>query len=296
MHWHWHWHWQVGHPSHNKMPKVAAGGSIPSALAMIADPPACPSFLFSKATRKSWWTTTQPSKIVPRPAKAPGDCVDIDQLKSSTNGRVEQIKGRPTMAQYGAATTFIDAYSRLGYVHLPADTSSASTLVAKTALESYATLHGISVQHNHADTGRFAENAFTQAVTEQGQSLSFCGINAHHQNAITKICISELQKQVTSMLIHTSQHWQACINAHLWPYAIHMATSQHNSLPPAGAGNKSPIKIFTNSPVQLNIKHYATFGCPAYVLKNYMQAQRKINKSTSRAKSWCIPRQIATTC
>jgi hypothetical protein len=63
-----------------------------------------------------------------------------------------------------------------------------------------------------------------------------------------------------------------------------MSNSQHNSLPSTGPGSMSPIGLLTGSPVWPNIKHYAIFGCPSYVLNNNLQAQRKINKWISRAR------------
>ena len=61
------------------------------------------------------------------------------------------------------------------------------------------------IQHYHADNGRFADNKFREAVAQKGQSLTFCGVNAHFQNGVAERRIRELQDHARTMLIHANR-------------------------------------------------------------------------------------------
>jgi len=53
----------------------------------------------------------------------------------------------------------------------------------------------VNVLHYHADNGRFADNAFIEDAKEQRQSISYCGVNAHHQNGKAEKRIRDLKVQ-----------------------------------------------------------------------------------------------------
>jgi hypothetical protein len=133
------------------------------------------------------------------------------------------------------------------------------------------------VQHYHADNGRFADNKFCEAVAQKGQSLTFCGVNAHFQNGVAERRIRELQDHARTMLIHANRRWPQAINAHLWPYAIRMANEILNSTPDI-TRQFTPIEAFSGTKVATNPKHFYHFGYPVYVLSNVMQAGQKIDK------------------
>jgi hypothetical protein len=61
-------------------------------------------------------------------------------------------------------------------------TNADETIDAKEQFERYARLYGMAVRHYPADNGRFADNKFREAVAKEGQSLTFCGVNAYFQN------------------------------------------------------------------------------------------------------------------
>jgi hypothetical protein len=67
----------------------------------------------------------------------------------------------------------VDHYSRLRFIHLQVYDSSAKTVAAKRAFETFAANHGVKIQHYHCDNGQFTDNAFKQACHEARQhSLS----------------------------------------------------------------------------------------------------------------------------
>ena len=84
-------------------------------------------------------------------------------MASTEVGFFAQMKGKLTKRCYRYATFFVDHCSRLRFVHLQIDDSSAETLAAKRAFETFATEHNVKILHYHCDNGHFHDNAFKQA-------------------------------------------------------------------------------------------------------------------------------------
>ena len=113
---------------------------------------------------------------------------------------------------------------------------------------------------------------------QQKQNLTFAGVNTHHQNGIAKQRIRELQETTRAMLIHASKQWPGVVTIHLWPYAMRMANQAYNAMPLLSHTDKqSPNKIFDNSAVDINQKHWKPFGCPAYILTAELQGTTGIH-------------------
>jgi hypothetical protein len=68
----------------------------------------------------------------------------------------------------------------------PKDCNSGQNAQGKTAFEQYAKERGVIIQAYHADNGIFRAYKWVMACKEKGQSLSFAGVNAHHQNGIAE--------------------------------------------------------------------------------------------------------------
>ena len=278
------WHHRLGHISPKKIRLLAKLGFLPTTLDNCRVP-LCTSCLFGKATRRPWRGKTSKNQVTKaKTVTRPGDCVSIDQLESTTPGLIAQLKGTPTTKRYRAATVFVDHFSRLSYIHLQKTTNADETIDAKESFERYARSHGVAVRHYHADNGRFADNKFREAVAKQGQSLTFCGVNAHFQNGVAERRIRELQDHARTMLIHANRRWPTAIDTHLWPYAIRTANDILNSTPDIKR-RFTPIEAFSGTKsVATNPKHFYHFGCPVYVLSNAMQAGQKIKKWSERTR------------
>ena len=104
------------------------------------------------------------------------------------------MKGRLTRRRYKYATIFVDQFSRFTYVHLQRTLTSAETIEAKETFEHKAREMGVRVEHYHADIGRFADNDFCNHVQRSGQSLTFCGANAHWQNGVAEKAIRDVKE------------------------------------------------------------------------------------------------------
>ena len=136
------------------------------------------------------------------------------------------------------------------------------------------------VQAYHADNGIFKAKKWVEECRQRKQDLTFAGVNAHHQNGIAERRIHELQETTRAMLIHTTKRWPGVVSIHLWPYAMRMANQSYNATPLNSHTNKqSPNKIFDNSAVDINPKHWKPFGCPTYVLKSELQGTTGIHRN-----------------
>ena len=142
---------------------------------------------------------------------------------------------------------------------------------------------GVHVRAYHADNGRFAEKTFLLDAKQKGQQVTFCGVNAHHQNGIAEKKIRDLQKLARTQLIFAKHRWPNAIETFLWPYALRNAASVHNNTTLTGA-KQSPIELFASVQVKPKIRHLHAFGCPVYVLKDKLQSGKSIPKWETRAR------------
>jgi hypothetical protein len=154
----------------------------------------------------------------------------VDQLESSIPGFIGQMTGKLTKQHIVASTIYVDHASDLSYVYHQTSMTSEETLKSKQAFEKFARSHGVNIQHYHADNGRFKDKLFTKDIEEKGQTISFCGVGAHHQNVAEKR-IGDLRRRATTLLLHAQRRWPDAINSHLWTYATRAANESRNYAP-----------------------------------------------------------------
>ena len=145
--------------------------------------------------------------------------------------------------------------------------TSEETLLAKKAFEAHCCNNGVKVKHYHGDNGRFADNMWLKDVEEQGQTISYCGVNAHYQNGIAEKRIRDLTERARKMLLHAKSRWPEAITVNLWPYAIRAAQDQMNLIPNDINGSCNE-ELFTGVEVSSKLKQFHTFGCPVFALNN----------------------------
>lgn len=245
--------------------------------------PRCTSCLFSKAIKRPWWTKATVNSFKSPQAFKPGDSVAIDQLVSSVPVLIGQMRGFITKKRYTITTVFVDHYSGLSFVHNQMTSGAQHTIKAKKAFERYALSHGVYVRHYHADNGIFASKEFTAAVARDIQSITFCAVNAHHQNGRAEKRIRDLQDTGRGMVLHAKQRWPKAITANLWPYAIRIANDMVNDSP-IQHKDDLPMELFSAVGVAPRINHLHTFGLPVYVLDAKLQAGQRIGKWANRAR------------
>jgi transposase InsO family protein len=199
-----HWHYKLNHPSHTVMTKMAKQRMLPRGITRIlttmskqhTKPPMCNDCCGAKDTRIPW--RGKGKRYIQRHLKKtphPGDVVSVDQLESSIPGFIGHLTGRLTNQCIVASTVYVDHASDLSYVYHQISMTSEETLKSKLAFEKFAASHGVSIKHYHADNGRFKDKLFSKSIEEKGQTISFCGVGAHHQNGIAEKRIGNLQKK-----------------------------------------------------------------------------------------------------
>ena len=275
------WHYRLGHLSFNKMNILATKGLIPKKLGKVR-PPKCACCIYGNMNRRPWRTKGGKQKSI-RIASQPGECVSVDQMESTAVGFIGQLKGRLTNRRYKYATVFTDHYSRYVYVHPQSRLTSEETIEAKKAFEAHMLNMHILVRAYHADNGRFADNMFINHCKELGQSISYCGVNAHWQNGIAERMIRTLRDSARTQLLHAVERWPNTATTHLWPYALTYAAHLHNHLPSKKDG-KEPIAKLSGVDVDSNLQHMHTFGCPVYALDNRLQGGGQISAWNKRAR------------
>ena len=277
------WHFRLGHLPFDDLSKLAENGEIPRRLANSkVRPPKCSACYYATKHRTPWTSKSTPNTPI-KVCTRPGECVSVYQLQPRELGFVAQMKGILTRKRYTASTVFVDHFSRLYYVHHQETMSSAETVDAKIAFEKYAARFDVRVEQYHADNGRFADNAFIKHCEDHNQHISYCGVNAHHQNGIAESAIKNIQNNARKSLLYAQEKWPAAIHTSLWPYAIRYAVYVHNTVP-TNDGGESILDTFAGTRVGYKLTDYHTFGCPVFALHNALAAGHTIPKWNSRAR------------
>ena len=286
-------HERLGHLSFSRLKLMARAGLIPRDLASV-DPPTCPGCAYGKAHRKPWRTKGPSNHGRLRTATAPGQVISVDQLVSPTPGFVPTHLGRPTLSRYIGATVFVDHFSDFTYAHLMTSLDAASTVAAKLAFERCLSQYHVTAHHYHADNGLFSSKLFRDSIHTAGQTLSFCGVNAHHQNGKAEARIKDVTEGARTALLHASHRWPKAVDVSLWPAALKNYINLRNSLPrdfipqqkrgQLATYDGSPLSKLSGVSIEPNLRDFHPFGCPVYVLKEALQKHQSHNKWQDRSR------------
>ena len=118
----------------------------------------------------------------------------------------------------------------------------------------------------------------------QGQTLTYSGVGAHHQNGVAERAIQTVTQWALAVLMHQMLHWPAAFDACLWPFALQHAATIWNNMPRTRSG-LSPIELFTGSKwSRLDVILGArAWGCPVFVLDPKLQDAKKLPKWTKKS-------------
>ena len=248
------WHYKLNHLSFHKMKALATLGVIPRKY-RHCKPPICKACQYGKQRRKPLRSKGQRHHI--RKVQNPGQCVSIDQMESSLGGFVAQLKGRLTKRRYIGATVFRDHATGFIHVALMTDFTGQATVDACNEFEVLSRNMGVDVKHYHCDNGRFADSKFISHCKHRHISVTYCGVNAHHQNGVAERTIGILRDEARVALWHAVFRWPSMLLLNLWPYAIRNAAEIRNSLPSSDSG-LSPLEMYSNSSVGTNFNDFHT--------------------------------------
>ena len=79
------------------------------------------------------------------------------------------------------------------------------TLRSKQAYERVALSYGVNIKTYHADNLRFNDKNFAAYLLKGGKTITFCGVGAHHQNAVVESKIKEVYYGGRTILLHAQR-------------------------------------------------------------------------------------------
>ena len=247
------YHYRFKHAPFRHLQMLAKQNVLPKELAKCDIPP-CIYCIYGRATRRPWRSRSQPNTNTSMHTNKPGQCVSVDILTSPTPGFIAQVAGKLTRKRYNHSTIYVDNFSGLSFVYHQETTNAEETIRGKIAFESYAFKHGITVKQYQTDNGIFKSQKWQNHCRQLRQTLTFAGINAHHQNGRAERRIRILQELARTQLIHASHHWPAVTIAPLWSYALLCANHSINNTPNMQNRQKmTPLQLFSSITVQSNL-------------------------------------------
>ena len=166
----------------------------------------CPGCTYGKAKRKAWRRKGSKNRKRIRQVISPGQVVSVDQLISPTSSLVSTHRGNPTTAQYIRGTISLDHSIDFSYVHLMIEIKGEATVTANLAFERISHQHGVKILHYHAINGLFDTKVFCAAIAKGKHTLTFCEVNAHHQNGIAKQQVQDITLGTRTSLLHASHY------------------------------------------------------------------------------------------
>ena len=135
-----------------------------------------------------------------------GDFVSMDQYVVKTPGRLPSGYGREAdHNMFHGGTIFRDAASKYIFVKNQVSLGAGETVTAKREFEEWLWEEArVSVKHYHSDNGVFKAEMFTDSCKEDGQTQSFSGVGAQHQNAEAERSIQTVVYMARHFMIHAA--------------------------------------------------------------------------------------------
>jgi hypothetical protein len=202
----------------------------------------------------------------------PGDCVSLDQYKSSYPGHLPHTRGsEPGKDKFVGGTIGVDHTSMMIFGTHQALLRAGNTIESKKKLKKWAgQVAGVRVENSQA---------FVDHVNAMDQEIDFLGVGAHHQNGVAKRAIRTMTIWVRTMLLHAMLHWPDEVDLDLWPFAMDYTIYLGNHMPNEQTCI-APVKVFTGQVFDDFdfLKSVQVFGCPCYVLNSKLQDGKKLPK------------------
>lgn len=115
----------------------------------------------------------------------------------------------------------------------------------------------------------------------KGQTTSFCGVSAHHQNPIAEILNRRATEMARTLILAVQLHWveiMDCETINLedyWTIAMEHAFKLLAKLP-IRSQQYTPFDVFTRHKHEMDLSQFHTWGCPVYVLYRRLANGKKI--------------------
>ena len=141
----------------------------------------------------------------------------------------------------------------------------------------------------HATNGVYKSQLCKSHCDARGQTISFCGVPAHHQNPVAEN-LNRRATDIARMLIITVQlHSRRLekladfdLNLHC-SLAMEYAFSFLTNLPIKDQNNTT-FYVFAHQKNSVDLNLFQAWGCPVYVLNPWLAASRKIPRWDPRSR------------
>jgi len=102
------------------------------------------------------------------------------------------------------------------------------------------------VKHYHGDYDIFSAEEYRRNCDEKGQSQSFSGVGAQHQNARAERAIQTIMYMAWTFIVHASLHWteRGSDDLSLWSFLVKHSVWIYNSVLNAWSG-LTPLELVT---------------------------------------------------
>eukprot|EP00956_Cyclotella_meneghiniana_P020859 scaffold37342_cov71-Cyclotella_meneghiniana.AAC.1 len=188
---------------------------------------------------------------------------------------------------FHGCTIFRDAATKYIHVQNQVSLGAGETVNAKVSFESWLWEEArVAIKHYHGDNGIFTAELFRESCTEEGQTQSFSGVGAQHQNAEAERAIQTVMYMARSFMIHTALNWGefGSDDLSLWSFAVDHAAWLYNRIPQRTSG-LTPLEMLTKCKTDhSDLLRTHVWGCPVFVLEPKLQDGKKLPKWNRRAR------------
>lgn len=274
------YHMRLGHVDMRVIQDLSRLGLAPRNLASCMIP-RCSDCIFGKQVRKPTGSSCTISGKLD-----PGDAVHCDQLISGHPGIYINLTKDERVT---VVNVFVDAASRLPKAFFTHTTTAEQAVLSKISFERFAGEHNVKVRHYHADNGVYKSQLWMKHCAAKGQSMSFCGVSAHHQNPIAERLNRRATEMARTLLITVQLHWEGVEDLRdlkledYWPFAMEYAFVLLAKLP-IRSQQYSPQDVFTRIKDDAGLARFHTWGCPVYVLDPRLASGKKIPRWKPRSQ------------
>ena len=204
------------------------------------DTPICPYCQYGKGHKRS----ADRNPIITKDIKVPGDLIHMDQAVSSLPGRALTASGKPTKLKYTTISIFVDSISKKIFAEFQETATAEETIAAKTSVEQQAFEEGVKFKRFRANNGIYKSKEFHLNIEKCGQTITFCGVGAHHQNGVAERYIRTIIERARTCLLTTHACWVKHISLDLWILTIQYAVDTWNDTPKADLEWQTPNTEF----------------------------------------------------
>ena len=235
------WHLRLGHINLDRLNRLVKSGHLNELK--IGTLPVCESCLEGKITKRpftgKWLRVKEP----------------LELIHSDVCGPIN-VKAR---GGYEYFVTFIDDYSRYGYVYLMQRKSETFEKFKEFRAEVENQLGKTFKTLRSDHGGEYLDTEFEDYLLEHGILSQLTAPGTPQQNGVAERRNRTLLDMVRSMFSFSS------LPSSFWGYALQTAMYILNVVPSKSV-QKTPLELWKDR--KTSLRHFRIWGCPAHVLKN----------------------------